>query len=661
MKAYRVPLGAAAVAAAVSVLLLSWSGDPDDAARRRHGATSKPAKVESAARTPADATSGADDSWILLLSVRSGRNVLYKMRPDGVELTPVFGGELEGMPGLANGTTWYREPHWSRQSPDGRSFLSWAVDRGLPQQSYRMPPRYLLHLGRMGGGPTRIITPDATEMFAWSPDSRRFAYARSLWGHPATISHPVETRTQLVVAAVDGSGESVLLDRPGCWEPKDWSPDGTRLLVSYMSTPIMQKSSSGLFELDIAAAETGVGGGGPPARRPEEGGEEKVAEGGGLRAILPVTRGLARSAARYSPDGKTIATLGSTLRPEAQGLIDPSRFAASFELGLLDLDGGAYRVLCHEPDLSGGPICWSPDSRQILFARFDSREKAIAPEHAPAGDILSIWSIGRDGGGLRQVTGGWCPDWRSARSDASPTRAPTGLAAPSNPARSSSSPSDGSVPAIEPDQATTALKQFGLGLSEFQHARPVRSAGVRSRLPVDRQASWVVTVLPQIGRDDLHKGIHSSRTDGEDRPWDDAANRDAIGTVLAPLVTPDMASSGATRDASGAGRTGFVGVSGTGPDSPGLPEGSRDPARGFFGYHRIARPAEVTDGTSSTVMLMEARSRRGPWAQNGPSTVRPIESFEGGLVLMADGSVRTLTRSTDRKLLQSMSTIAAED
>ncbi len=170
-----------------------------------------------------------------------------------------------------------------------------------------------------------------------------------------------------------------------------------------------------------------------------------------------------------------------------------------------------------------------------------------------------------------------------------------------------------------------------------------------------------MAALQELGRGDLYDRIHSMVTDGDDRPWNDASNREAVAAVLDPLVTPDMAASGVQRDASGAGLTGIVGVSGTGTDSPALPEGSKDPARGFFGYQRISRPADVSDGTSSTVMLMEARSQLGPWAQNGPSTIRPIESFEGGLVLMADGSVRSLARSTDLKLLRSLSTIAASD
>ena len=55
--------------------------------------------------------------WITFVSHRSGRNLLYKMRPDGSELSVIFGGELKGMPGVPEGLTLYREPHWGRVEP----------------------------------------------------------------------------------------------------------------------------------------------------------------------------------------------------------------------------------------------------------------------------------------------------------------------------------------------------------------------------------------------------------------------------------------------------------------------------------------------------------------------------------------------------------------
>ena len=60
-------------------------------------------------------------------------------------------------------------------------------------------------------------------------------------------------------------------------------------------------------------------------------------------------------------------------------------------------------------------------------------------------------------------------------------------------------------------------------------------------------------MLPQLSRGDLQNQIHSAITDGDDRPWNDVANRKAVDSVLDVLVTPDMTSSGTLRDESGAG------------------------------------------------------------------------------------------------------------
>jgi hypothetical protein len=111
------------------------------------------------------------DPWITFLSHRTGANLLYKMRPDGSEMMPIFGGALTDMPGIPEGESFYRQPHWTRQSPDRRYFLSWACDVTKQSQAH-----FMLYLGRLGGGPVRIIDAGTDELFAWSPDSTRFAY-----------------------------------------------------------------------------------------------------------------------------------------------------------------------------------------------------------------------------------------------------------------------------------------------------------------------------------------------------------------------------------------------------------------------------------------------------------------------------------------------------
>src|SRR5262249_2196451 len=75
-----------------------------------------------AATAGARRSAAKDGAWITFLSHRTGENVLYRMHPDGSDLQPMFGGELKDPPGLPGGMKWYRQPHWSRQSPDGAYF-----------------------------------------------------------------------------------------------------------------------------------------------------------------------------------------------------------------------------------------------------------------------------------------------------------------------------------------------------------------------------------------------------------------------------------------------------------------------------------------------------------------------------------------------------------
>ena len=123
-------------------------------------------------------------------------------------------------PGLTDGSTLYREPHWTRLSPDRKFFLSWATDVCRPGDKFRSSYRFMIYLRRVTGGQTRTIAPDGEEQFAWSPDSRQFAYsiqsvknARS----PIGIAGKLPS-AQVVVVGVDGSNEKVVLKHPVTWK-----------------------------------------------------------------------------------------------------------------------------------------------------------------------------------------------------------------------------------------------------------------------------------------------------------------------------------------------------------------------------------------------------------------------------------------------------------
>jgi hypothetical protein len=122
------------------------------------------------------------------------------------------------------------------------------------------------------------------------------------------------------------------------------------------------------------------------------------------------------------------------------------------------------------------------------------------------------------------------------------------------------------------------------------------------------------------------------------------------------------------------GLTHFVGMAGV-EDQPGviaakLPR--TDPRAGMFGYDAVAKPEEITDGQSSTIMLIGSGRLAGPWVKGGGSTVRgardnPFNELSGfgsaGLaqpgayVVLADGSVRTLSADIDPAVFKALCTI----
>ena len=92
----------------------------------------------------------------------------------------------------------------------------------------------------------------------------------------------------------------------------------------------------------------------------------------------------------------------------------------------------------------------------------------------------------------------------------------------------------------------------------------------------------------------------------------------------------------------------------------------------MFGWDRSTRREDLQDGASQTMAVMGVEQRLGSWAEGGAATVRPLtaepylhgpDGFGTGsrndmLVLMADGSVRTVSRDTDPTLLRRMAAIA---
>jgi len=121
--------------------------------------------------------------------------------------------------------------------------------------------------------------------------------------------------------------------------------------------------------------------------------------------------------------------------------------------------------------------------------------------------------------------------------------------------------------------------------------------------------------------------------------------------------------------------TSYVGISGLGLDSAGLPPGH--PRAGIFGYDRLTREQDIKDGASATMMVAETALHNGPWTAGGVPTVRGLNPHiqpyigrgrqfgalhRGGVnIAFADGSVRSLRETIDPKVFEAFSTVAGAE
>jgi hypothetical protein len=108
---------------------------------------------------------------------------------------------------------------------------------------------------------------------------------------------------------------------------------------------------------------------------------------------------------------------------------------------------------------------------------------------------------------------------------------------------------------------------------------------------------------------------------------------------------------------------------------------------GEFGHERTVTFADVKDGTSCTLLLLETQRNTGPWAAGGSTTLRGIDSddeppigkegafgYHAGatrwnfgrvptkaISVMADGSARTIPAKVDATMLEALATIAGRE
>ncbi len=226
--------------------------------------------------------------------------------------------------------------------------------------------------------------------------------------------------------------------------------------------------------------------------------------------------------------------------------------------------------------------------------------------------------------------------------------------------QASPAPDDDVSPAEEELSIAQRLKVIHGLVQEYRQQNGVYPNG--KMLEVDGEParfSWVAEVMRTAEREG---SLMAQR-----RAWDDPVNDAFVRRRLEKFQNPEI------NQLAGEDRyptTHFAGVTGVGADSEKLP--LRHPRAGIFSPYRETTIADVLDGTANTMMLVGVQADYGSWARPGSATLRaftaePYINGPDGMgtgqpdsmqVLMADGSVRTLSQKTSPVIARRMAAMA---
>lgn len=224
-------------------------------------------------------------------------------------------------------------------------------------------------------------------------------------------------------------------------------------------------------------------------------------------------------------------------------------------------------------------------------------------------------------------------------------------------------PAETNAPAPPPaETAETRLVALGEMLRKslaIQGHFP-RGSAVAEHIPVERRLSWLAELLSATEGPTAPQPLF-------DRSWNDPAQETFVRRALPQVQNPDL---DAPVGEDGYPATHFAGIAGVGGDAAQLPV--THPRAGIFGDARTTRIEDITDGLSHTWMLAGVNSHLGTWAAAGRSSYRPVTSepyingpdgFGTGtpdsmFVLMADGSVRTVSAKTHPRIVRRWAAMA---
>ena len=214
-------------------------------------------------------------------------------------------------------------------------------------------------------------------------------------------------------------------------------------------------------------------------------------------------------------------------------------------------------------------------------------------------------------------------------------------------------------------QSKNNLKQIALAMHNYHDTFNELPRGTveNDDLEPDERLSWAYSILPYIEQQALYESI-----DGE-AGWEAEENSQAVQIAVPFFQNPSQPGARANPSAGD-----YVAMAGVGEDAATLE--NDDPRAGIFGYNRVCRFRDITDGTSNTIMITDASEPNASYLAGGRATIRGfsqspylngpdgIGSPHTGVVQMvlADGSVRAVSVNVDETLLEALATKAgAED
>lgn len=234
-----------------------------------------------------------------------------------------------------------------------------------------------------------------------------------------------------------------------------------------------------------------------------------------------------------------------------------------------------------------------------VFPKFDELAKLLTPKQQ--GERLSV-VLNDENGGVAGVVGLLSPPLQAARK------------------------------AAQRLQSSNNLKQLGLSLHNhydtFDSFPPAATTKDGKSL-----LSWRVQVLPFLDQVKLYNEFH------HDEPWDSEHNLKLLEKMPSVFASPALHLK--------PGHTAYLAPTGEGMI--------------FYGDQK-AKISAITDGTSNTIMIVEANADRAvPWTkpadlpidvENPLAGLGDVYDKAGFLALFADGSVRFITKTIDLKTLR---------